>query len=192
MCLFAQLPYAAVANGCFAVHGGIPDPVPALTELEGLRMGMVSLARELQDESRPEVQLVWNDPAPEKVVRHLSKRGFFFNDPRGIGKYYGPPAADEFLSKNSLKGIIRGHGGTETAIQTDFGGTVITINETGPSSTLTPWVQGLLHVEDGRLRVEIFPTQEEDDENPEAPEYAHLAESRINKELSGQLSDNGC
>ena len=183
MQLLAQLPLAAVVDGYFCVHGGIPDPVPSLAELETLRVGMVSMVRELQDETRPEIQLVWNDPAPPKVERHLNKRGFLPNDSRGIGKYYGPQAVDTFLSKNGLKGVIRGHGGAETAIRTSFNGRVVTIDETGPSSSLTPWVQGLLHLEGGKLHAEIFPNKEEPRPNPEAPTFAATAEKAVNEEL---------
>lgn len=184
MQFFAQLPLAAVVDGYFCVHGGIPDPVPSLAELETLRIGVVSMVRELPDETRPEIQLVWNDPAPPKVERHLNKRGFLPNDPRGIGMYYGPQAVEAFLSRNDLKGIIRGHGGAETAIRTNFNGRVVTIDETGPSSHLTPWVQGLLHLEDAKLHAEIFPNMEELHPDPEASNFAVAAEKSVNQELT--------
>ena len=183
MRFFAMLPLAAVVEGYFCAHGGIPDPVLTLTELEGLKMGMVSMVRDLHVDDGPEIQLVWNDPAPRNVLRNLNERGFLPNDRRGIGKYYGPQAVTDFLSKNGLKGIIRGHGGADSAIRTDFGARVITINETGPDSSLNPWVQGILHLEGGRLRAEIFSSRDDPYPEPTANEFAANAEKVVNEEL---------
>ncbi|GGP20499.1 serine/threonine protein phosphatase [Thermocladium modestius] len=94
--LFPRLPYAAVLNDClFLVHGGVPNPIPSLADIEKLRMGDADPADPVA------FQLLWNDPAEIK--------GYAPN-PRGPGIYlFGSDVTESFLKINHLSAIVRGH-----------------------------------------------------------------------------------
>ena len=94
--LFPRLPYAAVLNdSLFLVHGGVPNPVPSLRDIEKLRMGDADPADPVA------FQMLWNDPAEIE--------GYAPN-PRGPGIYlFGSDVTESFLKRNSLSAIVRGH-----------------------------------------------------------------------------------
>jgi len=86
--LFESLPYAAYVEGfVFLVHGGIPIDVKILKEIA-------------RGEIDTLIQLVWNDPFEGYGYRY---------SPRGIGYLFGLDITEDFLNKNNLKFIIRGH-----------------------------------------------------------------------------------
>lgn len=94
--LFPSFPYAAVLNdNFFLVHGGIPNPVPKVSELE-------KLPQLDKDPINPiAFQLLWNDPA---------EISGYAQNPRGPGIYlFGRDVTERFLQLNSLTAVIRGH-----------------------------------------------------------------------------------
>jgi len=104
---FSYMPYAAVVNNYFCVHGGLPSK----NENGTLKLGIHSID-EIKSLPYPDAipenpiafQLLWNDPR-----EGLGDFGFLPNI-RGEGTYYfGEKVVDEFLSSTGLKGIIRGH-----------------------------------------------------------------------------------
>ena len=98
--MFSQLPAAAVIGGTIlACHGGVPEEVPSLEDLKAIRKGVVE-PHESTD--RLMLGLLWNDPKE-------SLKGFAPNTYRGYMKVFGWQAFDDFLKKNELKGIVRGH-----------------------------------------------------------------------------------
>jgi len=94
--LFPSFPYAAVLNDSFfLVHGGIPNPVPKISEIE-------KLPQPDKDPMNPiAFQLLWNDPA---------EISGYAQNPRGPGIYlFGKDVTERFLQLNSLTAVIRGH-----------------------------------------------------------------------------------
>ncbi len=96
--LFTQLPLAAITwNGIFLVHGGIPEDVHNLKEIE-------DLPREFNPENRISLELLWNDPVEAKRPVHFRK------GPRGGGtKLFGELAFNEFQERTKISKIIRAH-----------------------------------------------------------------------------------
>ena len=103
---FSRLPFAAVVNNWFCVHGGLsmgiakPEDVSALPWPNELSMYMYD--RGVANQTA--MQLVWNDPTDDPETY------FGKNPARGEGVFtFGKTALDDFLSRNGLTGVIRGH-----------------------------------------------------------------------------------
>jgi protein phosphatase len=105
---FSYMPYAAVVNGYFCVHGGLPSKVDSDGNLV-LGINSVDDIKKLPyPDTEPSdtiaMQLLWNDP--REGLEELT----FVPNIRGEGIYYfGKKVVDQFLSQTGLKGIIRGH-----------------------------------------------------------------------------------
>lgn len=98
--MFSQMPLAAVIDGVtFAVHGGVPQEIPSLDDIKAVRKGVID-PHETSD--RLMLGLMWNDPKE-------SLKGFAPNTHRGYMYVFGRQAFIDFLRKNELKGIVRGH-----------------------------------------------------------------------------------
>ena len=94
---FSKMPLAAITwNRIFCVHGGIPDCLDNINEINNLRSDQYEI------DCPTTMQLVWNDPS-NKVKK-------FGNSLRGPGiKYFGKKAFEKFLTKNNLEMLIRAH-----------------------------------------------------------------------------------
>jgi len=96
MNVFDHLPIAAIiGNQIFAVHGGLSPSIESLDEI-----------REIKRPTKiPEdgvlADLLWSDPSP--------KESFWGPNDRGSTITWGQDAAEQFLSNNKLKIIVRGH-----------------------------------------------------------------------------------
>lgn len=97
--MFAGLPYAALIGDYLGLHGGIPKGLASLSDLMGLRKGLVE---PLPEGNEFEYQILWNDPSDEI-------KGFIPGH-RGPGSYlFGPDVTKAFVERNSIRGIIRSH-----------------------------------------------------------------------------------
>jgi len=95
--VFSQMPLAAVTReGIFAVHGGIPQSLVNLRQIEELSKGRVEPQRIITN------QLIWNDPK-ENIA------GFEDNMTREMYKYFGPDVFLTFMESNGLKLMVRSH-----------------------------------------------------------------------------------
>lgn len=121
---FSYIPYAAVVNGYFCVHGGLPGK----DDGGSFKLGIHSL-EEIKKLTYPDInpddpiafQLLWNDPR-----EGLGEFDFLPNI-RGEGTYYfGEKVVNEFLSSTGLKGIIRGHEAVD-GFRIDINKKVITV-----------------------------------------------------------------
>lgn len=113
--LFSYMPYAAVVNGYFCVHGGLPMGLEKVEEIKKLPRPDVNPDNPIA------FQLLWNDP--REGIDDLD----FLPSIRGEGIYFfGKRVVDNFLENNSLKGIIRGHEVAD-GFRTDMSGKVITV-----------------------------------------------------------------
>ena len=88
---YHQLPVSAVVDGYFLVHGGIPEGIKNVEEIN-----------QLDRNSEQYKEIFWNDPNDGIM-------DFDDNYLRGGYKIYGDRAVDEFLEQNGLKKIIRAH-----------------------------------------------------------------------------------
>lgn len=110
--LFAALPIAAVTDNSFIVHGGLPhdhfslDQIAAITPKERSKMFTVmenGCEKELLLES-----LMWSDPS---IFDGIAE------NPRGCGIEFGPDVAKDFLDREGLTYILRGHEPAENGTQ---------------------------------------------------------------------------
>jgi len=120
--LFELLPMASIINGeIAAVHGGIPTLTYQRSEsvLEYLS------GRDDEDKLKVSVELLWNDPTDDPVVRLPS--------PRGAGYLWGPKVTEWARKKFGLKQIVRGHEACDMGYKFNHGGAVLTLfSRTGP------------------------------------------------------------
>lgn len=98
--IFAFMPLAAIVNGSvLGVHGGIPEGLPRISAIQ-------RLPRNYEDPddhaSRTMLEMLWNDPTDEHDR-------FAPNTYRGVWKVYGAGAFDEFMERNGLGVLVRGH-----------------------------------------------------------------------------------
>ncbi len=90
--LYEKMPVAAVIAGkYFAVHGGIPNGVTSLSQID-----------ELDHDDDLYREMFWNDPS-EDIWE------FAPNRKRGGFELYGEGAVKDFLEENGLSMIIRAH-----------------------------------------------------------------------------------
>jgi len=109
--LFPYLSYAAVLDGWFLVHGGIPCRSCTGGPEEPVSLGEIAseagsvwgdVGSGLGPDNSVAFQLLWNDPRGQVE--------WFSPSIRGEGAYYyGVRAWTSFLERNSLRGIIRAH-----------------------------------------------------------------------------------
>lgn len=111
--MFSVMPYAAVINGYFCVHGGIARNLEDIKQINSLRRPDINPDDEIA------IEMLWNDPREELD-------GFVPNV-RGEGTYfYGKDVTLKFLERNNLKGIIRGHEAVD-GVRFEMGNKVITV-----------------------------------------------------------------
>jgi len=121
---FSYIPYSAVINNYFCVHGGLPGK----DDNGSLKLGIHSVD-EVKTLPYPDVnpdnpiafQLLWNDPR-----EGLGEFDFLPNI-RGEGTYYfGEKVVNEFLSATGYRGIIRAHEAVD-GFRIDINKKVITV-----------------------------------------------------------------
>ncbi len=134
--LFSSLPYAVLLNSnILLIHGGIPREGITLSELEKLRKG----DRAPYDPIA--FQILWNDPMENVEGFQKSERG------PGIF-YFGEDSFNEFMERNKLKYLIRGHEVEMNGIGTKFHGKLITVF----SSDYHGGKKGLLMIHGNRIK----------------------------------------
>ncbi|KAG6867773.1 hypothetical protein C0993_011258 [Termitomyces sp. T159_Od127] len=104
---FCALPVTALVDGrFFCVHGGISPELIRLSDLEKLNRFQEPGSHGLL------CDLLWADPIAnydELDPSKLPKEAFLHNDTRGCSYYFTYNASCQFLERNGLLGIIRGH-----------------------------------------------------------------------------------
>jgi protein phosphatase len=135
---FSLMPYAAVVNGYFCVHGGIAKGLKSLGQIEGLPFPDAKL------EDQTAYELLWNDPDDSIEEFGPSRR-----TARPLS--YGKAAVERFLDDNGLKGMIRGHEVVD-GFRENMGGKVMTVFSSGQRDTRI----GVLLMDHGTLRKEYL------------------------------------
>ena len=113
--IFAKLPLAIITwNKIFAVHGGLPENLQKLSDLNGLD-------DEVNPEDRITFQILWNDP--------VEKDGWFFKNFRGkYSKKFGRAAFEHFMKKNEIKLVLRAHELQKKGFKEYFGAHLISLD----------------------------------------------------------------
>lgn len=134
--LFSCLPYAALLNGSILlVHGGIPKERVTLSDLRNMKKGDVRPTDPIA------FQILWNDPREDI-------QGFRENV-RGEGTFYfGEDLFIDFMNRNNLKYLIRGHEVEMKGIGEKFHGRLITVF----SSEYHGGKKGLLIIKGNRMK----------------------------------------
>lgn len=94
--LFSWLSPAVLCGTIFMVHGGIPNNVKALQDIDLLKKGDLNADNDILG------QLLWNDPSEDYP-------GFEQNWARGIHYTFGEEVFFNFLDKYNLDMVIRAH-----------------------------------------------------------------------------------
>jgi len=136
--MFSVMPYVAIVNGYFCVHGGIARGLESVDQVEGLKKP------DLLPEDQIAMELLWNDPREELdgFIPNVRGEGTFF---------YGKDVTLRFLEQNSLKGIIRGHEVAD-GFRFEMDNRVITVF----SSRYHKMRAGILRIEDENLTQEYL------------------------------------
>ncbi|MHA1733418.1 MAG: metallophosphoesterase [Promethearchaeota archaeon] len=129
--IYDNLSLAVVTpRGTFGVHGGIPDSLPTLDEVNNIPKPH-SQMNELDEAAREKnldiyTQLLWNDPSEGQKVRFKSSM-------RGGGIYtFNGEVVDEFLARNGITRVVRAHESARGGYQSLFGGKLVHIFSTEP------------------------------------------------------------
>eukprot|EP01022_Parablepharisma_sp_SALTPOND_P026292 TRINITY_DN626_c0_g1_i2.p1 TRINITY_DN626_c0_g1~~TRINITY_DN626_c0_g1_i2.p1 ORF type:complete len:812 (-),score=35.03 TRINITY_DN626_c0_g1_i2:3904-6339(-) len=108
--VFEYLPLAAlIDNKIICLHGGIGSSVNTIDDIRRLRRPLEVVHEVTTLEHQIVVDILWSDPTDndEELGVHLNA----IRDPTATGSItrFGPDRVEQFLKKNNLKMIIRGH-----------------------------------------------------------------------------------
>ncbi|MHA1339487.1 MAG: metallophosphoesterase [Promethearchaeota archaeon] len=113
--IFSELPLAILTwNKIFAVHGGIPEGLENLGDINGLD-------NEVDPTDRIIFQILWNDP--------IEREGWFYNNFRGkYSRRFGRKATNYFMEKHGIKLILRAHEPLRKGFKTYFNKKLISLD----------------------------------------------------------------
>ena len=104
--LFAALPLAVKTRTSLVVHGGLPDLTFDLNHLKRIppktRFEMNTVVTAKSDDGKFLSGILWSDPTNKQEMSGSQ-------NPRGVGILFGPESAQNFLERNNLQQLIRGH-----------------------------------------------------------------------------------
>ncbi|MFX1265368.1 MAG: metallophosphoesterase [Promethearchaeota archaeon] len=126
--VFKSLPVAGInSNGVFSCHGGIPEGVENLSQIQ-------SIERRFADLDNPVLyELVWNDPLDGDFHFRSNMRG-------GGTRTFGRLAFDKFVNNTSIKLMIRAHEAFSEGYKQFFSGRLISVFSTTYSYRVEPKV----------------------------------------------------
>jgi diadenosine tetraphosphatase ApaH/serine/threonine PP2A family protein phosphatase len=132
---FSHLPLAAITwNKIFCVHGGIPDGLEEIREINLLPTKQEEISDPITK------QLVWNDP------KEFSKN--FKQSSRGPGvKQFGREVFENFIERNQINGIIRSHEKFKNGFKSYFNEKLISIFSSQSYSKKVSTVVGVINTE---------------------------------------------
>lgn len=115
---FRSLPLChTINNSIFVVHGGIPGNCPTVQEIQSL--DRFSYNEDAASSDSLITPLMWSDPREQDGI------GRSFRGPNV--QEFGPDITQSFLTKNSLKLIIRSHVYKTTGFEIEHKGSLITV-----------------------------------------------------------------
>ena len=132
--VFSRLPIAALTwNKVFCVHGGIPQELENIEEINQLPQNQEEIINPIT------TQLLWNDP--KERVKNFKK------SLRGPGiKNFGEQAFSEFIERNQIKSIIRSHERFKNGYKKYFGDKLISIFTSQSYSKRVSTVIGVINL----------------------------------------------
>lgn len=142
---FSFMPLAAVIdNEILCVHGGIG---PTVNTIDDIR-------REVRPQTvfapGPMDDVLWSDPDDRLPMFTVSRRG--------SGHCFGREAFAQFLNRNKLKCLIRGHQCVDSGVQEKFDGRLVTVFSASNYCGITNNKGGVFIIqEDGNTEGELFP-----------------------------------
>lgn len=137
---FKVLPLAGLSsNGVFSCHGGIPEGVETLEQIQGVNR----FHENFQDPIA--FQLAWNDPAEGDFRFSPNWRG-------GGSRIYGRLAFSEFVETLGLTLMFRAHQVFPDGIQTFFDNKLISVFSSAYNNRVKPKI---VHLRDG-LKTELI------------------------------------
>jgi protein phosphatase len=133
---FAAMPLAARVNGdMLCVHAGIGPRLDTLDQIAGVQRPPRAVDIEVQD------AVTWSD---------LSLDG---RTARGRGGLFGEALVSDFLDRNRLRLLVRGHSAIRGGIEYRFSEKVVTVFSISRYCDQIPGVAGVLEVCEGRREV---------------------------------------
>lgn len=123
---FKALPIAAInRQGVFACHGGVPEGVSSLQDLQKPNRHYENIHDQVL------FQLVWNDPKPADFYFQRSMRG-------GGARNFGRKAFDDFAKNLDLCMMIRAHQAFPSGFREFFDGRLISVFSTAYKGRVDP------------------------------------------------------
>jgi diadenosine tetraphosphatase ApaH/serine/threonine PP2A family protein phosphatase len=123
---FKMLPLAGLSsNGVFACHGGVPEGVHSLDQIQAVDRFHVNLQNQIA------YQLAWNDPAEGEFRFSSNWRG-------GGSRLYGRLAFNEFAELLGLNLMFRAHQVFPEGVQTFFDERLISVFSSAYNNRVKP------------------------------------------------------
>jgi len=136
--LFKTLPIAAMnGQGVFACHGGVPEEVSSLRDLQKPNRHHENIYDQVLS------QMVWNDPKPADFYFQRSMRG-------GGAKNFGRKAFDDFAKNLDVRIMIRAHQAFPSGFREFFDGRLISVFSTAYKGRVNPKIAHL--TEEGLIK----------------------------------------
>ncbi|OHT02185.1 Ser/Thr protein phosphatase [Tritrichomonas foetus] len=128
---FSYIPIGAlIGPQVLCVHGGLGPQIYNVDQLD-------QISRPLTDYNSDIVaSLLWSDPSRFGTEYEPSTRG--------LGYFFGPEAIQEFLTKNELKYLVRGHECVENGVEMQLGRRMFTVFGASNYCGLSPNKAGAL------------------------------------------------
>ena len=124
---FSYFPLACLIQGSIlCIHGGISEKIKTLEEINAIDRFQINPKDEFAD-------LLWSDPIPTFPYQSENERNhdfpfYEFNDERRCAAFFTGQGISQFLERNGIKCIIRGHESVKTGYRVDYNETLFTIN----------------------------------------------------------------
>ena len=138
---FKTLPLAGLSsNGVFSCHGGIPEGVETLEQIQEVDRFHVNFQNTIA------FQLTWNDPAEGEFKFSPNWRG-------GGSRLYGRLAFNEFTESLGVNLMFRAHQVFPDGVKTFFDEKLISVFSSAYNNRVRPKI---VHLREG-LKIEIIP-----------------------------------
>ncbi len=125
---FDILPLAATsAGGLFCCHGGVPEGLRSIEQLQAIDRSNNALNNEIA------FQLLWNDPREADFAFGPSERG---DRPQTFGRL----AFDEFCENLHVRMMLRGHEAVPEGVRTMFDGRLLSVFSASYGGLVTPMI----------------------------------------------------
>ncbi len=126
--LFDWLPLAAIIEErIICLHGGIGSTLEKVGQIELLKRPLEVIHEVQNSIQQLVVDILWSDPTDSD--QEMGIQSNYIRDPNSTGNIvkYGPDKVEEFLARNSLYMILRGHECVMDGFERFAGGTLITV-----------------------------------------------------------------